>query len=290
MRQYVVQDIVEGLKGLGLMKGDVVLVRAALRTLGDLNQKRSLVLLRAFIDVVGSEGTIIGLAHNRFVSFAFTRPKKDYIVTAQTQPETGGFAIEMLKFSGSLRSQHPTNSFVAIGRLSTDIIDGHDANSTCFRPIQKLIEQNGKMILIGCVESSPGFSTVHLAQEELGLATRSILSGRQGVYYKENNEVQLFRRMDIPGCSNGFYKMYSHYLREGKLKVGFVGDAYSIAINAKDAFDIDYRILKKNPRYIWCDNPDCYSCHGTHLYDASDIPRLLWFYTTHLPKIIRNIR
>ncbi len=255
--------------------------------MGELDQRRSVALIHALIDVVGPEGTIVGLAHNLTFNTIFTKPRKDYIVTAQTQPITGGLAMEMVNWPHALRSQHPTNSFVAIGRLAKDVVEGHDETATCFQPVQKLLEHNGKMILIGCVEESPAFITVHLAKEKLGLATRSILSGRQGVYFKKNNEVRLFKRRDIPGCSEGFYKMYSHYVREEKLKVGFVGDAYSIAINARDAFDIDCRVLKKDPRYVYCDNQDCYLCYGTHIYDFSDPFRLLWFYLTR-PSIIVN--
>jgi aminoglycoside 3-N-acetyltransferase len=284
-QRHTIDNLAEGLKTLDLKQGDMVLVRAGLKAMGELEQKRSSALLQALLNVVGTEGTVIGLAFNEV--FTFPEKHKHYVVTADTPPVSGGLAIEMVKWPGALRSQHPTNSFVAIGRLAQEVIKGHDENSACFQPIEKILDHDGKMILVGCVSSSPGFSTVHFARTKLGLLTRSILSGRQGVYFERNNKVQLFKRKDIPGCSSGFYKLYSHYIMEGKLRAGWVGDAYSIAINARDAFEIDYRIIKKEPKYVLCDNNDCFYCRGSLFYNISDMP---WFYISQLPLILRKLR
>jgi aminoglycoside 3-N-acetyltransferase len=282
--KYTVDDLVRGIKGLDIKRGDTVLVRAALRAIGDIdqNQKRSIALLQALLDVVGAEGTIVGLAFNR--PSLFPKKNENSIITAQTPPMNGGLAIEMVNWPGAMRSQHPTNSFVAIGRLAGELVMGHDETATCFHPMKKIIEYDGKLILVGCVRSSPGFSTTDFALEELGFATRSISSGWQGVYYERDHEVRLFKRKDVPGCSRGFYKMYSHYVREGKLRTGFVGDAYSVTINARDAFEIDTRILKENPKYTLCDRPDCFCCRGSRLYNKSDMPK---YYISQAIPILR---
>ena len=50
------------------------------------------------------------------------------------------------------------------------------------------------------------------------------------------------------GCSMGFGNFYKDYVLHSKLNAGFIGDAYSLMIKAKDAYDIEYPILEKNPR------------------------------------------
>lgn len=80
----------------------------------------------------------------------------------------------MLSHPKAFRSKHPTNSYVAIGKNAKYIFGNHDENSGSYEPIRKIVELEGKMILIGCVESSPGFTTTHLAEVDLGLHKRII--------------------------------------------------------------------------------------------------------------------
>jgi len=280
---HSVTDLAHGLESLGLKRGDVVLVTASLRAMGEVDEERPLALIHALLEVVGAEGTIVGLAFNQ--SFLFPWRHRNHVVTERTQPITGGFAAALVSWPGALRSLHPTNSFVALGRLAQEVVAGHDETATCFQPIQRLLDYDGKMALVGCVESCPGFSTVHLAQERLGLATRSILSGRQGVYFEREGEIRLFRRLDIPGCSRGFYKLYSQYLQKAILTVGHVGDAYSIAANLRQTFDVDRQVLARDPRSALCDDPRCFSCRGTRLYNKRDMPR---YFLSQMPVLVNR--
>jgi aminoglycoside 3-N-acetyltransferase len=275
------QTIADGLRHLGLECGDTVLVRTALRSLRSQNENPAITLIQALLDVVGPNGTIVGLAFNNDSWFPWMRTRN--VINLQTEPYTGGFAKALINWPGSQRSMHPTNSFVALGGSARRIIDGHDENATCFFPMEQILKHNGKMVLIGCVNTSPGFSTVHLVQEKLGLASRSLLKGLRGAYFGKGDEVKLFKPKEFPGCSKGFYKFYSHYIYEEKLTVGYVGNAYSISITACDAFDIEYNILRKNPTFALCDKPDCFICRGTILYNLSDMPG---FYLLQAPKKI----
>lgn len=281
MSKFTKDDLIKGLSALNICQGDVVLVRAACRAIGDIDGKSASELINALLDVVGPNGTILGLAFTEI--FLFPKKHKDYIYKKNTKVITGGLATAMLNWPGAFRSMHPTNSFVAIGNHSEDLLNAHNHNSSCFYPMNKMLELDGKMILIGCAKSSPGFSTVHLAQEKLGLATRTILKGRYGVYFEDQGKLSLFKRKDVPGCSMGFSNFYTDYIREGKLRISYVGNAYSICIRARDAFEIEYNILKKNPKYALCQTPDCFSCRGTRLYNKLDMVK---YYTSYLPLLV----
>jgi aminoglycoside N3'-acetyltransferase len=127
--------------------------------------------------------------------------------------------------------------------------------------MNKLLELDSKMILIACVETSPGFSTVHLAQERLGLAVRTPLSGLAGAWYIDPvGDRKWFSRKDVPGCSQGFGKLYSNYLMAGMLNVGRVGNANSVWIRCRDAIELESSILQRNPRAVLCDDHGCISC------------------------------
>ncbi len=262
-------ELSDDLRAFGIEKGDIVLVRASLKKIGIKENQAGDVLVNALLEVVGSEGTILGLSFTKNY-FIPTIDKKN-IFTVLTPPTTGGFARAMLKHPQAIRSTHPTNSYVAIGKHAYTLLKDHNEYSTCFLPIDKLITMYGKMILIGCVFDSPGFTTVHCVQEKLGLSSKSILKGLIGVYYEKESRIKLFRRKDFGGCNAGFYKFYGHYVRNEKLICGEVGMAYSIMIQARDAYEIEMNITQSDYTYPLCDNPDCFTCRGTWYYNKTDM-------------------
>lgn len=287
MHNYNEKKLVYAFYSLGIRKGDTVLIRVALNKIGlqpDVGSKADF-LIRALLKTVGSKGTIVGLAFTK--AFIFPNKNKDYIFNKTKEPITGGFASAMVKWPGAVRSLHPTNSFVAIGYSAHTLLDDHDESKTCFYPIHKLMELNGKMLLIGCVHDSPGFSTVHIAQDKLKLSTKTIYKNKLKVFYKnKDGNIRLFKKRDCPGCSNGFYKFYSHYIFHEKLVTGFCGDAFSICINAKDAFEIEYQLLKNNWKFYLCDNPKCEFCRGGLYYNMKDWPL---YYLRNIGSMINKI-
>lgn len=261
------------IRALGVNEGDTLLIRASLKALAPDMKGHDIAksLITALLDAVGPSGTIIGLSFSQ-IYFLF---RKDRALLYQTSSDSvsGGFANALLKWPGAHRSKHPTNSFVAVGPKAAYLLDEHGPNSSCFAPVRKLIDLDGKMILVGCIEDSPGFSTVHLIQHELGFSTKNILSNKMGMYYLDDNkQLQLYKRKDIPGCSKGFYKFYSHYEKAGKLREGYIGEALSYSINAIDAYKIEYDLVKNNPKIALCDNSDCIVCRGTWYYNMQDWP------------------
>jgi aminoglycoside N3'-acetyltransferase len=128
------------------------------------------------------------------------------------------------------------------------------------------------MMLIGCVVSSPGLTTAHLAETDLGLHNRIILPKLSNCYYKNDDGViSLFRRNDIGGCSYTFQKFYAHYLLNNILQQGYIGNAHSIVVDAEKAYVIEKEILRKNPKYNICDRPDCFLCRARRWDNLKDI-------------------
>ena len=192
----------------------------------------------------------------------------------------------MLNHSKALRSQHPTNSYVAIGKYAEYITKDHNEFSGAYEPIRKIIELNGKMLLIGCVSSSPGFTTTHLAEVDLGLHKRIILPSLDGVYYKKNNEIKIFKRKDVGSCSSTFYKFYSFYVKNELLFQGYVGNAYTVLADAKKIYRLDLEILKKNSKITICHNPRCMLCRARRWDNLIDMPIFIirYLYTKFLKR------
>lgn len=251
--------IISNLKSLGINKGDTLFIRADLSKIGRLEEKNKKIYVEAILEAIGEEGTLVGLS---FTKDFLIKPNKDYIFDGSNSSYVGSFSNIMLSHEKSIRSSHPTNSYVAIGKNAEFITKNHDETSGAYDPIRKIIELNSKMLLIGCADSSPGFTTTHLAEIDLGLHKRIIFPFFNKVFYRKNNKVKLFKRKDLGGCSSSYKKLYSEYISNEILFSGYIGNAYTLLTSAKDAYQIDYKIGLSNNKFNICESDNCFMCNA----------------------------
>ena len=264
--------IAADLRNLGLQTGDTILVRAAARAIKVPSGSPAMALFDGIMETIGPSGTLVALAFTPDFYFWQKRQAARFPFHPKAKSDTGAFAQIVLDQPGSVRSRHPTNSFVALGPNAEAIVDGHDDNTTSFYPIKNLIQRGGKLLLVGCVESSPGFSTVHRVQEDIGLADRTLMSGKRICAVQDGDHLTWFRRRDISGCSAGFGKFYRRYEAAGILRRGTVGGADSIFADAAAAYRIERAILEQDPTAAFCDDPQCTSC-GLRTYSPARMAR-----------------
>ncbi|NRF64531.1 AAC(3) family N-acetyltransferase [Vibrio coralliilyticus] len=272
---FTVEELENGFRSLGIVSGDVVLIRASLGKVGRIEKPSKENFLRALINVVGDEGTVVTLGFSKSYFFGRGAKAENHVFKHDTPPNIGALSNVALFYEGAQRSKHPCNSFIAIGKNAQEILDGHDANALSYQPMEKLVSLNAKMLLVGCISDSPGFTTVHLAQEKLGLTKRSLLSGLMKVCYRDGDQLKTFSRRDFGGCSRGFSKFYEHYLAHGLLTAGKVGNADSIMVKAAEAFELEYSLIRNNPKFPFCDNPLCMTCRATWKFNVGEIPGFL---------------
>jgi aminoglycoside N3'-acetyltransferase len=246
---------------LGIQPGDTILIRATLSEVGRLASGADM-FIDALLESVGIEGTIVSLAFTSG-SAGFKTPRKEDAFNLSTKSYAGSLPNSMISREDSHRSAHPMCSFVGIGKNAKAITENHNALSPAYEPVRKIIELNGKCILVGCVKNSPGFTTTHLAEADLGYLNRlPVFPWLRSVYYEvPDGGLKLFRRKDPGMCSNSFYKFYALYVKEGILSTGFIGKAYSILAPAKECYEIDRYTLKKNQKFNICDSPVCWTCN-----------------------------
>jgi aminoglycoside 3-N-acetyltransferase len=283
---HTIESLTRDLRGLGIVPGDILMMGADLGNVGLVEGNIRKTLLSSLRAAVGDEGTLVTVAFSQ--SFFLSQVDPDYVFDRNAPSDSGGLTRLFLGHPDAVRSSHPTNSFVAIGRDAQALMRDHDEHSTSYRPIGEIIKRGGKMFLIGCVDERNGLQAVHYAQEYLGLTRRNILCGHRGVYYRRGDEVKLFVHRDIGGCSRGFHKFYTPLVVHGGLRAGYYGDAYSVIIDARTAFEIVRDILARNPRAFTCDDPNCFFCRGSWWFNKRDMPG---YYVRNflrlLPKILR---
>ena len=117
------------------------------------------------------------------------------------------------------------------------------------------------MLLLGCVDESPGFSTVHVAQNRLGLSQRHLL--RLLMRWDTPQDGHWFSMMapEAPGCSASFSKFYPHYEADGNLVRGeWHGVSWLFVPSARRALATETQLLRERGRFVDCGRWNCLSC------------------------------
>jgi len=260
MKKLTYEQLKSDFRRLGVESGDTVLIRASLGAVGWLNGGAD-AFIDALIESVGTEGTIVSLAFTG--GFFLRKARREDAFNLTKKSYAGALPNAMINRDGAYRSRHPMCSFVAVGKHAENVTKDHNENSPAYEPVRNIVELGGKCVLVGCVKSSPGFTTTHLAEADLGyLDSLPVLPWLRSVYYEAvDGDLKLFRRQDPGLCSNSFYKSYALYAREGVLRAGFVGKAYSILAPAKECYEIDLETLRKDRKFNICGSTDCWTCN-----------------------------
>jgi len=261
MKKLLEEDLISDFSNIGISHGDTILVRASLGAVGRM-EKKAETFINALLKTIGTDGTLISLA---FTSGSFFRkPKKDDAFHLGKRSYAGALPNAMLNRDDSFRSKHPMCSFVAIGKNAEEIISGHNESSSSYEPVRKVLDLDGKCILVGCVGSSPGFTTTHLAEYDLGHSTKlPVFPWLYSTYYiDDSGKHKIFRRDDLGLCSNSFNKFYSIYVQNEIIKANYIGNAYSVLVPAQKAYELENIELSKNKKFNVCKSKLCFMCNG----------------------------
>lgn len=242
------------LEKLGINSSDTVLVNLNVEKFGLIKGFRRADYVDIFKRYFEQDGGMFfSLA---FTPSAFTLTNKNLPYFDGTQAAyTGAFANAMLKDKNAFRSMHPTNSIIAIGKGAEAFISNLDENAGAYTFARNLIDKKGKVLLVGMSEY-PGFIT-HLVEQDLKLYRQYW----NRFLFKVNFKGKVFTRKDPGGCSKSFGNLYPEYIKKEVLRIGRINGAYSLSINATDAYDIDYDIITRDPSILVCDDKSCSKCN-----------------------------
>ncbi len=257
-------SILEQLAALGIRHGDVVFVTADLMQVGLFFKSRNDTMrtwVNLLLQAVGDQGTIITASYTP----VFLRFKKDQriLFTQKTPTSSGALATALLRDPRSIRSNHPTNSCVAIGREAKEILEGHDQNSLSYSVLGKITARGGKHLMLGTVDRKNAPLGFHYAQELMGITKSEPTAGFfQSFYIDTTGKLQLFTKKDVGGCSGGGYKLFGHLLVENAMTFGKVGNSSAALIDAQKSTVIAKAALCADRSAFICDDRWCGSCRG----------------------------
>ncbi len=153
------KEIALELASLGLRRGDRVMMHSSLSALGPVDGGAETVV-DALCDAIGPEGTLIVPAFRDnvwgngedFTNSDCDCSSADGLCHSQQPGFQGVIAEAVRRRSGSLRSCHPTHSWVALGPAARDLLIGHrDSPTMCGpgNPFEELSRRDGCLLLLG---------------------------------------------------------------------------------------------------------------------------------------------
>ncbi len=161
------QDLLAGLRRLGIAEGDTVLVHSSFDSFG--------AFLGSPMDVNSIVCEAVGrTGHVLMPTIPFTGAAIDYVSTnpvfnVRTTPSRTGLLTELFRRQpGIVRSVHPTHSVAVSGPDAEKVVEDHHlAKTPCGRPspYSRLLDRDGKILFLG-TDIRP-FTFYHFIEEEI---------------------------------------------------------------------------------------------------------------------------
>lgn len=228
------EEIIAGLKEIGLKKRDIVILHSSLSSLGYVEGGADTVI-DAFLDVLGKEGTLIVPAFGN-LGIITTKVKE--------RPE-------------SVVSIHPAAAVAAIGGKAEIICKDHWKAGTAHgkdTPYIRIAEMGGYVVLLGVDQDRN--TTLHTAE---ALAEQPYLRTIKKKFETPEGEKEKSWNF-FPGPHRDFIGIDKFLRESGKLKISKIGNSVVRIIKSQDLIDIVVGLLKKNKDAVLCDNPRCQDC------------------------------
>lgn len=260
------EDIVSGLKRLGITKGDTLFLRISYKAIGKTEGGPDTVI-DAIEEVIGTEGTIIATAFpNRQLAFGF---QKKIIYEPGKDITTGVIPVLLSKREGAYFSSNPISPFVCLGKIAKVLTEYHTPDKHNIDLITKAIEIcSPKCLRIG---GSALDGTTHIAFSE-GLVKNHQYNIRmpEGIYYYDNRGRLRFQYQTMSQfCPEGFRRFYEQYILTDPSAVlgeGLIGQGKAVLTDMRRTLEIERERISPNPQILLCDNPQCIHCRSSYTY------------------------
>lgn len=241
------QDIIDGLVELGLRAGDTVVAHSSLKSFGEVDGGADSVV-DALCDVLGPDGTLVVPTFN-FEPGVFDR--------ASTPSKVGQITEVVRTRPNAIRSNHPTHSVTAIGRLAEAITEGHDKVNPFARgsALYKATQVGAKILQLGVTHTTN--SMIHVAEE---LAKVPYLERQRYVGIKLSNGKVVYKWIRRPGCSQGFDAIDEALYELDAISEVMIGGCKARLMSARTLVDAAVELLKSDPEALLCMRPDCGIC------------------------------
>ncbi len=239
----VTQDkIVNGLRNLGLGKGDLVTMHSSLKSLGCVEGGGQTVI-RALLEAIGPEGTIL------MPAFSFgLKPECEPIFDVRETPSCVGLITEIFRREyATHRSIHLSHSYSAAGPLAAELTVHPLDITPCGEdsPLGKFMRRDAKILLLGIGYNA--CTAFHVVEERMKTPYMTF-QVHSNAKYRINGEVfPLPSKILKRTFSYDFTIMENEFRAQGVSQVGKIGAATATMLSSRSFVECVERRLKNHP-------------------------------------------
>ncbi|MFH1614523.1 MAG: AAC(3) family N-acetyltransferase [Planctomycetota bacterium] len=237
-------DIINGLRRIGLAKGDHVIVHSALSSFGRVRGGAE-ALIEALLEAVGAEGTVL------VPTFGCSDKVFD---PARSETGLGMIPQALWKKKGALRSRHPLASVAAIGKKAEWLIKNHENARIAHgknTPYYRLAQIGGKILFLGVDQDRSTF--MHTIEE---LAELEYLKPAKGKYMDSRGRIKTKTWPYFPGPHRNFIGIQSWLESQGLVAKTRIGNCIAQLMTAGNLLNAISERLKIEPNLFISDNPN----------------------------------
>lgn len=263
------QDLLDQLRGLGVGRGDVLMVHCSLSALGYVIGGADSVLL-ALEEALSPGGTMIALASwdhappdddsgwsSTLARDAYLRdpPAFDAGVSACAR-YVGRLPERIRTWPGAIRSDHPEASFVALGAEAGWLTENQPLNHGYGpgSPLEKVVGSNGSVLMLGAPLET--ITLLHYAEESADVENKrrvhysAPIRTATGIEWVDIDDIDTsdgaFPYRQLCGDRDAFEVIAEEALAAGIGVTGKVGEATCHLFRARDLLEFAVRWMEKH--------------------------------------------
>ncbi len=233
------QDIVAGLKAMGLAEGDGVMVHSSLSSMGYVEGGAPTVV-GAFLEALGIAGTLMVPT--------FTHSNTEYFDPLESPSKNGAITEAARRFPGAVRGLHPTHAVAVIGpdaeALVCDDLELGALGRGC--AVDRLARKGGWVFLLGVDHRAN--STIHVGEDYAGDPGRHKHWSPENpkrviLNHPERGEIEVLIT-SMMGSTVAFSRMDEVLRERGQVIDGRIGEAACQMMKGQDLIDATVAILR----------------------------------------------
>jgi len=242
-------QIQEGLRNAGIAPGDVLHVHSSLKSFGEVAGGADAVI-DALLAAVGPAG-LVSVPTHTFDTVTALQP----VFHETLSPSLVGLITNVFRLRpGAIRSLHPTHSVAAIGPRAAEFTAGHELDDTpcgCRSPYQRLVEWNGKAVMLGVRLDS---CTLMHAFEEMAGIPWLFTPGFEELWSirKDGTVIRTPSRRHARDreFDRSFSELEPMLVEKGILRYGPIGEAQIRVVAARPAAELLVPLFKESPGFL----------------------------------------
>jgi aminoglycoside 3-N-acetyltransferase len=253
------ESLISDFGNLGLKPGMVLLVHSSLSSIGWISGG-PVAVIQALIEILGKDGTLVMPTH----SGDLTDPEKWENppvpeewkeIIRETMPAfepdltptrgMGKIPETFRKMEGVLRSNHPHDSFAALGRDAEFITKSHEIDFGLGEgsPLARIYDLDGWVLLLGVGHDNN--TSLHLAEFRADYPSKKVV--QQGGPIIQDGKRTWVRIKSLEENTDDFINIGKAYQQSGKpLWRGIVGNAKATLFPQRDLVDFAARWMSEN--------------------------------------------